>query len=825
MKRFFAPIGIGFVLALSVMSVGVAVYPQAAFAQSTGGSGSGSSLPLPPSYVPPPSTAAPTAPQAQVSADKKQTPPNTQGSACSVTDISSCFGLVMSEIASLFAWLLGVAMLVLDASVYYTVVKMGNILKEANGITAIPILWRVMRDFGNIALIFGFLAIGFETILGVNFYGGTKLLPTLIIIAVLLNFSLFFASAVVDVSNLFATEFYAQINDNSIPSPSQFDTSLGAANLAAHREGVSNAIMDQLGLQSLYGEALNNSKLFTGGNQMLIGFLGSLLFIIASFVMFSLAFILISRFVILVVLLIISPVGIAAYAVPQLKARGKQWWDMLLAQSITAPVLLLLLYVALRFITDAHFITSFVVSGSVTNGHVAQTAWTGAAGGGDLVGFSGILLAFLIAMGLLLAVTMVAKSMSAWGASAATKIGGLATFGAISLGMRSTFGMAGAGLNSKRLQAAAAEKGAKGFFARNLAVRPGRFLSTSTFDMRNLPGAGKVQKMTGVDAGKGATLTAQKVVDNKTGHPLNVVTGWKPIQERARKEMEGYKAAKRDVDFADAQNTIEQAKQQLKSGAISQAEFDRVTAAPTKVITDGLAKMSTKELEELGGIKKGVSALVENLSPQKFDALMKSDKLSEEQRNKLSEVRFANVNNLVATASKPGATVADIEAAQKEVAKLNQKEIVHANNGFLTNPIVAQALTNDQYDALGKDGGLAMAEKAKIDQYRKNRYDPTAAGSTAKTVADSIKALKWNRDAINKLPSDTLTNTLVLNELGLDALNLIDVLRRGNLSPVDRQKVGAYLENVATNAADPRQTDFAVYLTSDPRVKRDLLIP
>jgi len=67
------------------------------------------------------------------------------------------FNGIMTKIVSLFAWLVGVAALTLDYAVFYTVVNMGSYLSH---LTAIGVTWRILRDIGNIMLIFGFLGIG-----------------------------------------------------------------------------------------------------------------------------------------------------------------------------------------------------------------------------------------------------------------------------------------------------------------------------------------------------------------------------------------------------------------------------------------------------------------------------------------------------------------------------------------------------------------------------------------------------------------------------------------------------------------------------------------
>jgi hypothetical protein len=324
---------------------------------------------------------------------------------------------IMTSIMSLFAWLLGVAVLILDYSVYYTVINMGSYLSH---LTAIGVTWRILRDIGNILLIFGFLGIGISVILNASWYGGkTKMLPMLLVAAIFLNFSLFFAEAIIDVGNLFATQFYTQINGGVTPTASSLST------VSVANEGISNKLMAQLGLQAIYGNGTKDTTVFKQANPGYVGFMGIILFMVTAFVMLSLAFILIARFVKLVYLIIIAPIGFAGLAVPQLAGRAKEWWGSLFEQTITAPVLLLLLYVALAVITDAQFLTG---AGNAT----------GFVNNGDLPGFASYLLSFTIAIALLIAVAMSATRLGAFGGSWATKSAGALTFGATAWGLNRT---------------------------------------------------------------------------------------------------------------------------------------------------------------------------------------------------------------------------------------------------------------------------------------------------------------------------------------------------------------------------------------------------
>ena len=400
-----------------------------------------------------------------------------QAAAKSTSDLKQktddAYDTIMMKIMSLFAWLVGVAAMTLDYAVYYTVVVMGSYIK---GISAIGLTWQVLRDIGNIMIIFGFLAIGISIILNTERLGyGKKLLPSLLLAAVFLNFSLFFAEAIIDTGNLFATQFYQQINGGvlpqTLPGSSVLANPDGSGALTPGTEAISNKLMSQLGLQAIYGNASDPTKaqeLLKAGSPWYVGFLGILLFIITAFVMFSLAFILIARFVMLIFLIILAPIGFAGLAVPKLSSMAHKWWSQLFEQTITAPVLLLMLYIALRVITDVKFLSGL--------GVIDASAATGVIGGTNLPGFAGWILSFLVAMGLLIAVTITAKSMSAFGAGVAMKGAGALSFGATAFGMRATVGAGSHYFAQKvrsskfgatktgRLFAGGLDKGAKGSF-------------------------------------------------------------------------------------------------------------------------------------------------------------------------------------------------------------------------------------------------------------------------------------------------------------------------------------------------------------------------
>ncbi|MDE2173619.1 MAG: hypothetical protein KGJ31_03520, partial [Patescibacteria group bacterium] len=138
-------------IALALVVSAAGAYAPAAHAQNSPGGADQAATNVQAAAQPPPAATAPTGGGTNNPSTLPADPPK-----------DSSFGTVMTWIMSLFAWLLGVAVITLDNVVYYTVVIMGTYVK---GLPAVGLTWSILRDIGNIVLIFGFLAIGITTIL------------------------------------------------------------------------------------------------------------------------------------------------------------------------------------------------------------------------------------------------------------------------------------------------------------------------------------------------------------------------------------------------------------------------------------------------------------------------------------------------------------------------------------------------------------------------------------------------------------------------------------------------------------------------------------
>ena len=223
-----------------------------------------------------------------------------------------------------------------------------------------------------------------------------KLLTYLIVVATLLNFSLFFTKAVIDISNTITITFY-----NKMITPGSPIT------------GVSGAFMEQLGLSSVYktGQSeggdtnLSRGKFIEApwGTIFVAGIFGSVFILVAAFVFASLAVLFIIRYIIFIILLMLSPLAFMAMALPQ-DDYSKRWWDQLWKQAIFAPACFMLLYAVLKILEGLDLGTKDI-----------SEAFSGGAVDGAFN--------FIIVIGFMIAVLLLAQEIGAKGAKKAWSMG------------------------------------------------------------------------------------------------------------------------------------------------------------------------------------------------------------------------------------------------------------------------------------------------------------------------------------------------------------------------------------------------------------------
>lgn len=227
---------------------------------------------------------------------------------------------------------------VMDYVLTYFVFGYGYFYNTAFG-GAVEVSWTVIRDLMNVAFIFGLVYIGLRFILFADDGAAKRNLALLIIAALLVNFSLFFAKAIVDVSHGILYEFNSQVEfvDLDVEN-SSVDT-------------LSGAIMYTFAISSVVGAGGVNIE---GTNGWVMVGLLTLTFLLLSFVFIAVAAILVIRTVVITFLLIFSPIMFIGWVFPSLSNMSSTWLRTFLKQSFLAPIIFLFLYISL-IITDAIF--------------------------------------------------------------------------------------------------------------------------------------------------------------------------------------------------------------------------------------------------------------------------------------------------------------------------------------------------------------------------------------------------------------------------------------------------------------------------------------
>lgn len=384
-------------------------------------------------------------------------------------NIAQGLGYLLYSFAGLFTQL---AAFILNASIETSI-------DSANfNIPAIESAWGVVRDFANIIFIFILLYIGISTMLNKIDY--KKLLVRLIIVALLINFSLFFTRVIIDTSNILAWQFYDAASAITIDGVEERDLGM--------------VFTQGLKLSSMFGEPGTDPDELAGKNHKIaIAYVfGAISLLIAAFVFFAGAIMFVIRTVVLNFLIILAPLAFVAWILPNLQSKAKQWWNALIGQAFFAPAFLFLAYVVSEIIRLGAFTS--------TDDTEFRSALL------NPIDNSEIVLTFLLIIGFILASLIIAKELAGGVATASIgyakrAIGAASGVGGYA-GRRVIGGTSRRIRNSEWMKRQAAKGGAAGTFGRG-AERLANYGATASYDTRAFIGGkeyGKAGGKGGYDA-------------------------------------------------------------------------------------------------------------------------------------------------------------------------------------------------------------------------------------------------------------------------------------------------------------------------------------
>src|SRR3989344_5330106 len=244
--------------------------------------------------------------------------------------------IILIEIS---AFVLTLSGWIFDKVVDFTIVKMAANLGGQGIGDALTTAWATLRDIANMCFIFVLLYAAFKTMFDANFSNFGKTVKDIIIVALLINFSLFFSKVVIDSSNIVDVGFYNSIA-NQTPST-----------LPNQSTGISAGYANMLGLQT-FGDPKILNGLGSGAeetaNIMIVGIMSSVFMLITAVILLMAGVMFAARFIILVFLMILSPLALIAYVIPGQRGKFEEWKSALIAQSFFAPVYFALTWVVFK---------------------------------------------------------------------------------------------------------------------------------------------------------------------------------------------------------------------------------------------------------------------------------------------------------------------------------------------------------------------------------------------------------------------------------------------------------------------------------------------
>ncbi len=454
----------------------------------------------------------------------------------------------------------------------------------------IPDAWRIIRDFSNIFFILILLYTAIKMILDLGGSQAKKIIVNVIIIALLINFSMFFTQVVIDASNILALIFYNKItvnvtNDNkaAIDTPvfKQSETGVEQKSISyALVSGFnpSKVITDDI-FKSKKGETSSWNTLlrlatlsidpggdianhFAPSGQPEIGFyltviiVSGAIFLYAAWAFFIAGFAFLGRLIELWLCIIFAPFAFLSFAVPQLEKVDYLGWDSwlkrLMMVAFMAPLFLFFMLVISKIIKTPIF-------SPLMNNNFGTTE-------GLLI----VVIPALIILTLLHKATAFAKKGAGefgeaaikYGSVAAAAVGGLAlgaASGGTSLALTSTLGRAGSAIANSEF---AKTNGAFGRGIGNI----GKWAGTRSFDLRKAPGAASLAKATGMN------LESSKIIGLGTQEG-GFIEARKKKDEKRRKRAQELKVSENEP-LKQKLNSLEEDSQELKS--INAGTFERL---------------------------------------------------------------------------------------------------------------------------------------------------------------------------------------------------------------------------------------------------------
>ena len=399
----------------------------------------------------------------------------------------------------------GLGGILFDLAIDNFALQMGDWFINRGVGAVVTSIWTMIRDLFNILFIFTLVYIGLRTILNSEDSGTKKMLGMLIAAALLINFSLYIAKVVVDVSNFTTVQIYETATKGiagqfgiTIKIEKSVTSFLGA------EKSISGAYMQILSVSSWFGEEVGST-----GNVFVYSVLSLFFLLFLGLVLAYGAVMLIARFIAIIFYLMFSPFMFLGWILPKFQPYATKWWKGFIGYCFFAPVYVFMLYIGLYSLQQIKNGLNIATNDSYAKPFTTNGTFT--------IGNFEIFLLFAVGVGFLVGATKVASIMSQGGAAIgmnmahkmSAKIGGAATVGLAARAGRNTAGWAGQRIADNEKVKDWASKSSVG----RGVLRSSRAVGNASFDARNV---GSVGEKIGIGGGvKGGYKTQKDAIEKK----------------------------------------------------------------------------------------------------------------------------------------------------------------------------------------------------------------------------------------------------------------------------------------------------------------------
>ena len=210
--------------------------------------------------------------------------------------------------------------------------------------------WDKFRDIANVIFIILLMVVIFSQLtgIGIDNYGIKKILPRLIVAAILINLSYLICLIMVDLSNIIGAGFGAIFDSmESGLTPKMELSSAGLDTVSSTVEGVTvdkgvavlkDTVLSYVGVGGLLVGAIGVGFLAGAGAilSILVSLVGVVISVLFLFVLLA------ARKAAIVVLMVLSPLAVVAYMLPNTKKLFDKWWKLFEAMLLVYPIASLL---------------------------------------------------------------------------------------------------------------------------------------------------------------------------------------------------------------------------------------------------------------------------------------------------------------------------------------------------------------------------------------------------------------------------------------------------------------------------------------------------